>query len=227
MAQGESSVIVIADQQTKGRGRMGHSFYSPDSGIYLTIGFLIHNGLSTSTDLTVRAAVAALLTIDRLIGQPAARIKWVNDLYLNNHKVAGILTQIEPNHRTASDWNVALGIGINLAAPADGFPEEIQSKAGAVFDYPVADAVKTESILLLLQMLSQWLSLNEKAHADVLHVYRERQLLNNKVVTYQHGGQTCTGIVLGIDEQFHLVVRSSSGDRHTLDSGEVHILNWQ
>ncbi len=118
---------VQAETQTAGRGRFGRSFYSPPkSGIYLSVLLPYVN----DELLTVGAAVSALQSIEQITGQKAD-VKWVNDVYLNGKKIAGILAEavVDKDGKPAA---VILGVGINIVSPISDFPQDIQNKAGAL-----------------------------------------------------------------------------------------------
>ena len=85
--------VVIAGEQTKGKGRLGRSFYSPsDTGVYLSLLLRPENILpEQAVHITTIAAVAACEAIERVSGRKAG-IKWVNDIYMDGKKGSGILT---------------------------------------------------------------------------------------------------------------------------------------
>lgn len=227
LEEGHQTAVVLADHQTNGRGRMGRSFFSPTSGIYLTVGFLVRDNLEQLSHLTAHAAVAVLQMVDQVTKTTNAQIKWVNDIYLHHRKIAGILVQTEQSQQSPENWKVIIGIGINLVAPEEGFPEDLQTKAGALFDSTINDKQKTDCVITLLAAFDEWLDLDSTLNMEALNIYRERQLLSDKVVNYQYDRKEYTGRVIGIDEHFRLIIQSETGLLHTLDSGEVHILNWQ
>ena len=85
--------LVVADRQSAGRGRMGRSFYSPrGSGVYCTLALEANMPMERAVSLTGAAAVAVMRAIRRLTGVQTS-IKWVNDLYLDEKKVCGILAE--------------------------------------------------------------------------------------------------------------------------------------
>ena len=126
--------VLIAGEQTAGRGRMGRSFYSPpDSGLYLSL--LLRPDMSAveATRLTACAAVAVAETIEALSGREA-QIKWVNDILVDGRKVCGILTEASVDCENGMMRHVIIGIGVNTHVPKTDFPEELRSIAGAAFD---------------------------------------------------------------------------------------------
>ena len=91
-AGAREGLVLIAQAQSAGRGRGGHSFYSPPGGLYMSILLRPEIGARQAVGLTAMAAVAAARAAERLCGVPIT-IKWVNDLWKNGKKVCGILTE--------------------------------------------------------------------------------------------------------------------------------------
>jgi len=117
-----AGTLVIANEQTAGRGRGGKSWQSsPDAGLWLT---LIERPADTSglDVLSIRVGLAAAESLDRFASEPI-RLKWPNDLYLDRGKLAGIL--VEARWREQSVEWVAIGMGINVRRP-----ENIENAAG-------------------------------------------------------------------------------------------------
>ena len=119
--------VLIAESQTAGKGRLGRHFTSPPgTGIYFSLLLRPHCTAEKSLFITTTAAVAVCEAIEQVTGLNP-QIKWVNDVYLNEKKVCGILTEASVDFENGGlNWAV-LGIGINIAVPEDGFPEEIRS----------------------------------------------------------------------------------------------------
>lgn len=133
--------VIIACEQTAGRGRYGRQFFSPvDSGVYLSL-LLRPTAYSPqqATCLTAAAAAAMCQAIEAVTGQQPG-IKWVNDIFLHGKKVCGILTEAAVGLETGTLNYMVLGAGVNLYPPAEGFPEEIQSIAGSVLEHSCPEA---------------------------------------------------------------------------------------
>ncbi len=117
--------LIIASEQTAGRGRLGRSFYSPaEKGIYMSLAFEPHFDLDKSLFVTTLSAVAMCRAIEDVTGL-APKIKWVNDIYLNGKKLAGILTEAESNFESGKIQKIIVGVGVNCFAC--DMPEEIQA----------------------------------------------------------------------------------------------------
>lgn len=130
--------VIVAEEQTAGRGRRGRSFFSPaGTGIYLSI--LVRPALAAERAhlLTCSAAVAVAEAIEACAGVDAS-IKWVNDVYCRGKKVAGILTEGSFDLEGGVLQHAVVGIGVNVRPPHAGFPAEIAERAGAVL--PARDA---------------------------------------------------------------------------------------
>ena len=117
-----AGTLVVANEQTAGRGRGGKSWQSsPGAGIWLT---LIERPADSSglEVLSLRVGLAAAEALDRFAPEPI-RLKWPNDLYLENGKLAGIL--VEARWREGSVEWVAIGLGVNVSVP-----KEVENAAG-------------------------------------------------------------------------------------------------
>ena len=222
MADSEKEfTVLISDYQTNGLGRKGNSFFSPEgTGIYMSI--LLKPKLSFEDFLLITplSAVCCARSIEN-ISHKEAKIKWVNDIYVDNKKVCGILAQSILDDKNNINGCI-LGIGINVYAPPGGFPEDIKNKAGYLFD---KDENKNLRELLVAEVLNNFSSLYKDLTKKLFYEeYAFRSLITNKTVTVLYPGREIKCLVLGIDKDFHLDVQLESGERLKLDSGEVSLL---
>lgn len=124
------NLLIVADAQTAGRGRMGHTFYSPDgSGIYMTLSIDLANPLYQPERITLAAAVAVVRALHPYLNEEL-RLKWVNDIFYREKKVCGILSEGVTDLETGLIQHAIVGIGINVR-PAE-FPEELRDIAGTL-----------------------------------------------------------------------------------------------
>ena len=214
--------VLIALRQTAGKGRRSHSFYSPESGLYLSI--LLRPKISAADSLliTTAAACAVAGAIERVSGK-AASIKWVNDVYLGSRKVCGILTEASVDFESGSLAWAVLGIGINLKTPAGGFPEEIRDKAGAVFDAPEYSEEKKSR--LAAAVIDGFFELYERLpQRGFMEDYRNRSnLIGKRVKIIRLDEVVGEGTVAGIDDDARLLIRTPDGALEPLSSGEVSV----
>lgn len=213
--------LVIALSQTNGKGRLSRTFFSPkESGIYLS--FLLHPSLSAKqcTKITTAAAVAAAESID-LISNKKSLIKWVNDIYLDGKKVAGILTETSFCGNSDRLEYAVMGIGVNLFNPKGDFPEDIKGKAGSVFGQLLPSSQIT--IKFIQEFVKRFLDIYAIL-PDTLYMdnYKSRSMLTGKNISFLKNGEKCSGFVLGIDDDAQLLLATDKGSI-TLSAGEVSL----
>lgn len=222
MRSGKQCVLVTAERQTQGRGRLGKDFYSPpSSGVYLTVGLRPKESAEKTVFLTVAAAVAAARAIDRLYGIQT-QIKWVNDIYYQGKKLCGILTEAEFEVESGGIAYAVVGIGVNIRPPEGGFPEELREKAGALSQFSEKKVLRNQLIAELVNQLNSTYAQLESL--GFLQEYQRRSCLTGKKVTVlQTGAEPKTAKVLEIDDRARLVVQTDSGEILSLSSGDVSI----
>lgn len=213
--------VIIACEQTDGRGRYGRQFFSPvDSGVYLSL-LLRPTAYSPqqATCLTAAAAAAMCQAIEAVTGQQPG-IKWVNDIFLHGKKVCGILTEAAVGLETGTLNYMVLGAGVNLYPPAEGFPEEIQSIAGSVLERSCPEAKNR----LVGEFLNRfWDFYTHPECRTYLEDYRSRSLAIGQNVTVLSAGRAVSAYAYGIDDDFRLLVRYENGDTEALSYGEIRI----
>lgn len=213
--------VIVACEQTAGRGRYGRQFFSPvDSGVYLSL-LLRPTAYSPqqATCLTAAAAAAMCQAIEAVTGQQPG-IKWVNDIFLRGKKVCGILTEAAVGLETGTLNYMVLGAGVNLYPPVKGFPEEIQSIAGSVLERSCPEAKNR----LVGEFLNRfWDFYSHPECRAYLEDYRARSLAIGRNVTVLSAGQKVSAYAYGIDDDFRLLVRYENGDTEALSYGEIRI----
>lgn len=213
--------VIVACEQTAGRGRYGRQFFSPvDSGVYLSL-LLRPTAYSPqqATCLTAAAAAAMCQAIEAVTGQQPG-IKWVNDIFLHGKKVCGILTEAAVGLETGTLNYMVLGAGVNLYPPAEGFPEEIQSIAGSVLEHSCPEAKNR----LVGEFLNRfWDFYTHPECRAYLEDYRSRSLAVGRRVTVLSNGQAVSAYAYGIDDDFRLLVRYENGDTEALSYGEIRV----
>jgi len=139
--------VLVADNQTAGRGQHGRTFFSPPGhGIYMSLILSPERlNLREPTDVTKLAAVYVCWAIENLTDKKPA-IKPINDILLDGKKICGILTEaITYSDSNSSDWFI-VGIGLNFDTPETVFPIELREIAGSLF--PRGDANITRECLI-------------------------------------------------------------------------------
>lgn len=218
---GAHGTVVVADKQTAGKGRLGRSFYSPAGmGIYLSILLSIQESVPEPQMITVYAAVATARAIEKICGEHVG-IKWVNDLYLNQKKICGILTEATLSLEGGGIDNIIIGIGINCTGSEEDLPEDLRDKAGFLGK---GDYTRNE---LAAEVIAQIMRYDNCVFPpDVINEYRKRSILTGKRVSYSKSGQYREGMVTGITDLGCLVVQLDNGDTDELFSGEVSLTRF-
>jgi BirA family biotin operon repressor/biotin-[acetyl-CoA-carboxylase] ligase len=200
-----SGTVVTASEQSAGRGRHGRSWTAPAGKALLYSAILRplderHAVLPLAVPLAVCEAVEAVAPV-------RCRVKWPNDVWIEESKVAGVLIEARP-----PEWAV-IGIGINLAIEPGEFPHDLRWPAASV-----GHGVRVEQALTALnRALSERV---ESAPPDILRAFRDRDALVGREVTWEGAGEG-TGTARGIDDRGNLVVETGQGERLALGSGEV------
>lgn len=215
-------MVLLAEEQTQGRGRFGRAFFSPyGTGLYMS--FLLHPQLQYREGelLTISAAVAVAKAIEKISGEEA-QIKWVNDIWMRGRKIAGILTEASTSLESGQLEYAIIGIGINVTEPAQGFPEELKDIAHSVFP----KAIKKENLRNQLagEIINQFMSYYRKIRErEFLEEYKKRSFVVGKDISVLRMGQQRNAKALEVDDQCHLKVQYEDGTIEYLSSGEVSI----
>ena len=216
----KEGTVIIAEEQTAGRGRTGKQFYSPKgTGIYISILLRPDIPAEESLFLTTSAAVATARAIED-VSDKRALIKWVNDIYLEDKKTCGILTEGAFNVETGKLDYAIVGIGINVCIPDGGFPDNIKDIATAIFDKQT-DSINKRSILianLLDYFMEYYKDFKSKSYVKE---YIERSMIIGKTITVIEGSKTSVAKAIDIDKNCRLKVQFEDGTTKWLSSGEV------
>ena len=210
------TALIAAEEQTAGRGRLGRSFYSPGgTGLYMTLAIGRARTLRDPTVVTIAAAVAAARSVEALTGKQA-RIKWVNDIYMEGRKVCGILCEAVTDFVSGTVESVVIGIGVNVRTGR--FPEELRAKAGAL------DTPGLLRCRLAARIADELLDILEQPEEHrFLADYRARSLVLGREVTFLRNGTEQKASAVAVDDAGGLLVRYADGREETLRSGEVSV----
>ncbi|CBZ00095.1 biotin-[acetyl-CoA-carboxylase] ligase [Streptococcus oralis Uo5] len=216
-AGNKGNTLYLSTCQTAGRGRFQRPYYSPSQGgIYMSLHIqpnLPYEKLPSYTLLVAAAVYKAIKNLTMI----EVDIKWVNDIYFKNKKIAGILTEAMTSVETGLVTDVIIGLGINFSI-AD-FPDDLKEKAGSLF-MPPASISRNELISEI------WNCFYNTDSDELLYIYKERSIVLGKEVTFQLEGKLTKGLAKEISESGQLQVELE--DKHTiwLNSGEISLTNW-
>ncbi len=211
--------VVIANEQTLGKGRNGRQFHSPkQSGIYLSIFLQPNLSIQQSLKVTACASVAIYEAIKANYGLECA-IKWVNDVYLNDKKIAGILCEASLELNTASLEYMIVGMGINIHSYA--MPKQIQEVAGCVEDFSDKKIERNQIIHDILSYFYYYYNTIEDN--TFLPIYKEHSYVLFKTIMVHEKDVSYQARVLDIDENANLIIQKEDKSLTTLSSGEISI----
>ena len=216
-------LLLVAAEQTAGRGRSGRSFLSPEGGLYMS--FLLHPASSAeeSMRLTTAAAVAVSETVEELSGKKTG-IKWVNDVYLDGRKITGILAEASLSLENGGLEYAVVGIGVNLCEPRGGFDPAIRATAGAVWRRGEKQSAGRARMAAVIA--KKYLALlRENDQASIHRAYKDRSLvLGREVTVIRVGREEEKARVLDIDGENRLVLQYPQGTVETLGTGEIRVV---
>ncbi len=216
--------LVVADTQTHGKGRMGRVFSSPSgTGIYMSFILRPKTSLETAQLITSCVAVAISKAIDTLCNC-SSKIKWVNDIFLNDKKISGTLTEGAINFENGSFEYAIVGIGINVRSVKNIFDGELSSIATSIED---ETGLKISRSRLIAEVFNNiYLQLQSIDEKSFIKEYKKRSLIVGKDVIVSENGQEVFAKAIGIDKTAGLIVQFEDGSTKVLNSGEARIRKY-
>jgi BirA family biotin operon repressor/biotin-[acetyl-CoA-carboxylase] ligase len=216
--------LVLADEQTAGKGRLGRVWTTPKGGA-LAMSLILRPDLPPhlAPRLTLVAAVAVAHALHEVTGV-AVGIKWPNDLQVEGRKLCGILTEMEAEMERVAF--VVLGIGLNVNLPLDAMDEEVRRSATSLLAVTGACVSRAPLVRAILTHFEQAYDLLLHGRFDeVLAMWRTLSVtLGQSVRVISVTGQpTFDGVAESVDEEGGLLVRLANGHLHRVIAGEVSI----
>lgn len=217
----QANVLVVAKSQTKGRGRNHKTFYSPENdGIYMSL--LIRPKISF--EQTQLITILTALTLSNVISQDLNidnAIKWINDIYIDNRKVAGILVdgQLKANYKEYEYLVIGIGININQAQ----VPDDIKDIYTALANHSLEPINKNTLIANIINSFYIYLDQLEVNHDRLIEDYKNKCLTLNKTISIN--GSKDLYLAKDIAANGNLIIADSQGNLSQINSGEVSIKN--
>lgn len=215
--------VVIADQQTKGRGRLGRVWVSPPGvNIYMSVLLKPQFSPRDAMLLTVMAGVAccrALRDISGLI----VMLKWPNDLLISDRKVGGILTETKFSGNMMH--TAVVGIGINVNTELTEFPADVRAIATSLRNESNREYSRTTLAAAILNEMETWYDmLRRGGRAEVCNEWRRLSLMIGRAVEVADDKEVYRGIAEDIDEEGQLLIKLPTGSVITINTGDLIIL---
>lgn len=215
--------IVIAESQSRGKGRMGRNWISPANlNLYLSAVLRPKIPPLHAPQITLMSAVALAETVQGF-GPFSPEIKWPNDILVGGKKVAGVLT--ESSCTADRLLFVILGIGVNVNFPPEEMPESIRRSATSLIALAGKPIDRTAFALQLIQNLDRcYGDLEDKGFPFIAERWRSFFRLGGRRVRVEMVDQIILGKAMGIDGDGALIVEDETGTRRRIVAGDVILL---
>ena len=213
-----ANTLYLSTRQTAGRGRLQRPYYSPaQGGIYMSLHLqpsLPYDKIPSYTLLVAGAIYKAIKNLSLI----DVNIKWVNDIYFQNRKIAGILTEAMTSVETNLVTDIIIGVGINFTIT--DFPKELKEKAGSLFT-PPAPITRNELIVEI------WRCFYQTSAEELLYLYKKYSLVLGKEVTFTKDQTKHRGLAKDISDKGQLLVQFENDEEIWLNSGEISLNSWK
>ena len=211
--------VIISEEQTKGKGRLGRVWESKaGEGIWMSI-ILKPNIIPNKAPFITLIAGASIVKALNILGVDA-KIKWPNDITINNKKLSGILTELSAEIERVN--YIVVGIGMNVKDT--DFEEELKDKATSLYkeNYNLSRVDIVKEILCQFEKL--YLDYIEKDDKkEVLDICRQYSAIINKEIYVIKNDQKELVDCIGINEEGNLIIKNKDGKFEEIMSGEVSI----
>ncbi|WP_159565239.1 bifunctional biotin--[acetyl-CoA-carboxylase] ligase/biotin operon repressor BirA [Streptococcus halichoeri] len=209
--------LYLAPTQLGAKGRLNREFFaSQHGGIYMSLHLSPNIPYAQMPPYTMMVASSIVKAISRLTGIDA-QIKWVNDIYIGQKKLAGILTEAITSVETGLITDVIIGVGLNFLVT--DFPENLKDRATSLFTQEASISRND----LISDIWNLFFTIPVEDH---IKVYKEKSLVLNRQVNYMQQGQEIQAKAIDITNQGYLIVQKKDGSLETLHSGEISLSSW-
>jgi BirA family biotin operon repressor/biotin-[acetyl-CoA-carboxylase] ligase len=208
---------ILADHQTRGRGRRGRAWHAPAGNLVTTLLLRPDKSLAQCAQLSFVAALAAADMIAHYAPAGDVRLKWPNDVLAEGRKIAGVLLESAGNSAARPDW-VAVGVGVNLAA----HPGDVEFPATSLAALGMKVPGSLEALTSLAAQWSRWYDMwSERGFAPIRDAWLARAAgLGTRIRARLAGGETY-GMFEGIDEGGALLLRENPARLRVISAGDV------
>ena len=209
--------LYLANFQGDARGRFSRHFYTERGrGIYMSLVLKPQVKFADMPQYTILTAAAVVTAIKKLTGIDV-EIKWVNDIYLNNEKLAGIITEAQTDIETGIVTDIIIGIGLNFAI--QDFPQDLNKPTTSLFkkDAPIS---RND---LISEIWNQFFDLMNK---DYLKIYKEHSLVLGHQVEFKQNNINYTGLARDLTDTGELIVDTDQEGEKIISSGEISLSKW-
>lgn len=213
--------VCCAEQQTNGRGRLGRSWYSPyRENIYLSLSWITNEHLSKYAQLSLLIGISIIQTLKKMDVYKDVNIKWPNDIYYKNKKLAGILTEII--HNQMNESKIIVGIGINVNSDLEKLNNNLSSNWISLFNITKKLHDRNSIIADLIVNIQNNLEFFLKhGFGEFQELWKKHDYLYNKQINVNNMQQKIQGIAKGINSFGELILLTNDQKIISLKSGET------
>jgi BirA family biotin operon repressor/biotin-[acetyl-CoA-carboxylase] ligase len=213
-------VVVFAESQTKGRGRLGRKWLSPiGEGLWFSVLLRPQLPPGSVTQLTIAAATAVARAIRRQTGL-APQIKWPNDIWIENKKVAGILTELGAELDRVRYVIMGMGVDVNVHE----FPDDLKEIATSLSEAAGHEFVRAEIAAAILQELdADYARITRGEFASLAEEWEQQCITLGQRVRIHIGDRTVIGRAESLDNDGALLLRTDHGHLERIVGGDVTI----
>jgi len=217
----KEGTIIIAETQSRGRGRVGRRWVSPKGGIWFSTILRPQVSPKDALKLTFMTAVAVAKTVRKTFNLNA-EIKWPNDVLINGRKVCGILTEMSTRGNIV-DF-VVIGVGINANVDVDALPEYLKGSVTSL-EKEMKGEVERESFLrALLEELEHYYKMFERKGFDIiLEEWKSLSSLLGAYVEILSFDEKIEGLAIDVDQNGALIIKLKDGPIRKVMSGDVTV----
>lgn len=212
--------VVVADVQTRGRGRAGHAWHTaPGKGLALSIALQQGCDRRQLGVLPLIAGLALAHGLEQLGAR--AELKWPNDLLMNDRKVSGILVE---SRRTVEGTDAAvIGVGVNVAQSAEDFPPELRATATSLAIEGVVTTREDVAARFFDALEPLWAEFQEGDRRVALDAWRARASYWGRRLRVRGAAGDVEGIARDLDADGALILERDGGERVVVHAGDVEI----
>lgn len=212
--QKDNDTLMVAFSQSKGKGRYGRKFFSPENGLYFS--YLVNEEMTfqQSQFITPIMGIAVSYAIDEIFGVNTS-IKWVNDVLLDGKKICGILTECKVEKNVCLD--IVAGVGINVYQM--DFPEDIKDTAGFITEKKDSDKREDLVIKIMQNFLEYW----SEDRDSLVEKYRNKATFIGNEIKVHKNGDYISATAMNINDDFSLKVKYNDGTIEDLNIGEIFL----
>ncbi|GIW47668.1 MAG: biotin--[acetyl-CoA-carboxylase] ligase [Deltaproteobacteria bacterium] len=217
--------VVIADSQTRGKGRLDRKWISPPGvNLYMSAVFRPEIPAREAPIITLVSSIAVLEAV-KAEGVEGV-IKWPNDVIVDGKKVAGVLMEMQPSGDNVDFIVMGIGVNINMTRQMmEAEMKEVAKIATSLKEVTGRDIDRVKFSAGLINLLELWYKrfLKEGKNA-IIREWMERWGAKNRRVEVSFNGRGFTGVAIGVDENGYLIVRKDDGTVEKVIAGDVNLI---